>query len=74
MSAKQYFDFEYDNKHIESVVKESDLVSLYDLMDEYTMNIAIQYGIWYKEKKDDCLTLTDKEYFRWFKEDELNTF
>jgi len=72
MSAKNYFDFEYDNKHIESVVSYRDLTSLYGLMDEYSEKIAIKYAIWYSEKMENRadFSLTEKEIFEWFKIDE----
>ena len=70
MSAKQYFDFEYDNKHIQSIAKEKDLISLYALMDEYCEVISKKYAKWFLENFDENLTLTEKEYFEWFKSDE----
>ena len=70
MSVKNYFDFEYDNKHIESVVKSRDLTSLYDLMNEYSESVAKKYAKWYFEHFNEDLTLTEREYFEWFKTDE----
>jgi len=32
---KEYFDKEYGKGHLEQVVKDNDMISLYGLMDEY---------------------------------------
>lgn len=71
MCAKNYFDFEYDNKHIESVVKDRDLESLYGLIDEFSESIVVRFAKWYRETVDypKETLLTDKEIFNWFKTD-----